>query len=275
MQEKRDDNSALTPLAHAVAERAKIRLAATRAQLKEDQDDVSMDLEMEKLGLSERTDGKANTTNRIHKHTQSKSRLMQNLQDYAFGLASAAASFNAMFKSVADMAYHFGQDFAAAQNAHTHGVLKPLAPAQDSLYYYDTVLVSAGAAQILNNEAAIVEDLVQELRAQTDPVKIANLTMQLEDLTKYYNMRPHPVTGLYVHLYDEIERIETLYNPHGTLQAMGSVCFYCPLADKANLRGMKIVVTDVYDQNPQEVQLAQQNMADLKAHAPAPSLHHT
>lgn len=274
MQDTKDKDG-LTPMERLAVERKADRQKRTRAQIQEDREDVTMDLQMEKLGLTQRTDGKAATTNRIHQHTQNKNRLMQGLQQYAFGLASAAASITAIFKNVTDLAYSFGKEAAAAHAAQAQHISAATAPAQDEFYYYDTAAVSGVAAQILNEEAKRVDELVQELRSESNAAKIASLTMQIQDLAKYYNMRPHPITGLYVHLYDEIERIEALYNPHGTLDTAGSVCFYCPLADKANLRGVKIVVADVYDQNPQEVQLTQQNIADAKAQAPAPSLHHT
>ncbi len=245
----------------------KIARAKKDAQiLEEDRSDIAMGMKMDNLCLDERPDGKITTakTNAQRKHAHAQHGIDGASILLGAAIASAQSALGAAMHFAAGLSASGALQLKTAQGVHA------LHKAEDDHYIYDTVLVSEQTATQLNSEAQHLSDLVQEIKEEQDPKIAARLQMELDDIAAYYNMRPHPVTGLYVHSFDYIERVERINAPNPEAIRTGAVCFFLAKADIASSRGVKRAIADVYDQNPEEVQLTQADTAIQVAAKPVP-----
>ncbi|PZQ44994.1 MAG: hypothetical protein DI551_08810 [Micavibrio aeruginosavorus] len=130
---------------------------------------------------------------------------------------------------------------------------KSLPRCEDTLYVYDSMDVSEPAYNALMQESEIITKKLEELVATRDPARYAVLEKDLLRLADEYEMRLHPLTGLYVHDWHRVEREEAKYNPHNHLQQRHNVYIYVLKAELNDVRGIKRHVGDQFDQKPEEV----------------------
>ena len=136
-------------------------------------------------------------------------------------------------------------------------------------YIYDTVMVSKNAHEKLMKESEILNAKVAELQGIKDHKIRAEMAKRVEQLAEEYEMRAHPLTGLYVHDINRVMREEKSCNIHNHA-AEFRVCIYALKAEHGDVRGIKAKIADQYDQTPEEVQVSGDH---LKGAAPAPAPH--
>ncbi len=264
MQNKQGHDQGLKPSDILFEERrARIDAKGREAEI-EDRDDMAMGMKMDQLDLSIRPDGRRTNSNRTKKKSSKDSSFKDNSISF---LGAAIEATKSALGSAVSIAGAFATTTATMEKAKD---IQNIYRAEDETYVYDTIAVSMATAIALNAEADHLAELVQEIREEKDPAKITRLQMELNDIANYYSMRPHPVTGLYVHCYDYITKIESIHNPHQMLKADGFVNYFIAKADIATSRGVKRAIADVYDQNPEEVQLTQSDTAVQIAAKPVP-----
>ncbi len=256
----------LSPSEQAEAEKAK-RAERTRIEVEEEREDARMSSIMDMTGIEIRPDNKRNHKQVIRRREQSVAKQMMQNCLLPFGIVGA--SIQSIFKNVAEFAHVFGASLSQTHRASAQPI--ELA-ARDDHFYYDTVAVSERTAEILNEEVVMVARLVKELEAEKSPALRARLQMEFNDTIAYLEMRQHPKTGMHVHDYNHIWTVEWLNNPDEKLNCIDSVCFYTPLANVANLRGVKINPRVAFnDGTPEEVALSHNEKVALAAAQPVPA----
>lgn len=127
---------------------------------------------------------------------------------------------------------------------------------EDGERIFDTEMVSSATAKTIYDETAIVAERISELEAIKDPALHRQKALELVELVHEYDMIQHPRTGLYIHSILRVEELESINNAAGE-NCLAEVCVFRSKLDIASSRGVKRSISDVYNNNPEEVELTQ------------------
>lgn len=145
-------------------------------------------------------------------------------------------------------------------------------PHEDVHYIYDTMNVSKPVHDKLMRESEIIAKKIEELAAVKEPAQRQQMAANIEKMATEFEMRMHPITGVYVHDYNRVlceEEACRIDNAAPNMDMEFNVCVFLAKAELSDLRGIKAKIGDQYNQDPREAIAAGDH---LKGTAPAPVL---
>lgn len=138
---------------------------------------------------------------------------------------------------------------------------------EDEDFIYDAMFVSSPVHKKLMQEAEIIATKLAQMEAAKGNTSLQKtLGEAIEKLAEEYEMRIHPLTGVYIHDFQRVMREEKQLNGKQSLKCEFKVCVFLAKAELADLRGVKAKIGDPYNDDPQEAIAAGDH---LKGHAPA------
>ena len=134
----------------------------------------------------------------------------------------------------------------------------------DERYEFGTTMVSQQTRRALEEESNLVAAKMLELRASKSADELSRREQELESLADKFEMLLHPTTKMYVHNINRVVRYEEKHNPHHLV---------CPFEvnavrvrqDIGDTRQIKRAIADVYNEDPNEVQLNQSERVQHQA----------
>lgn len=141
---------------------------------------------------------------------------------------------------------------------------------EDRDYIYDAMYVSQPAYDKLIQESEIIAAKVEEMESLQDLRARGEMGKTVEKLAEQFEMRIHPLTGIYVHDFNRVLREEKAFNGAHAHTADQRICIYLLKAELGDLRGIKAKIGDPYNQDPVEAIATGDH---LKGSAPAPRPH--
>ena len=228
--------------------------AAIARHEREEGDQNQQEIRAGNLGLDITTNGKTIRRSSNHDNTKHTSNSM--LQGiFGSGFAATSSFINEIVSAAAGVFITPEKTtISSSYNARVNPRGLVLPQYDDGEYLYDAIKVSAKAYEKLMAESEEVAQKVALYNAavgQRDEVLQQNLLKDIEKLSKKYEMRPHPLSGIYVHELTRVLEVEKACG--GDLKiATNVVCIYVLKSNGDDLRGIKLMQGDVYNQDPCE-----------------------
>ncbi len=218
---------------------------------------------------------------RFTRPKKSQHKKMMDALSHDFGIGGLTAVLKENFGNAVELLRaiaatpHTGAPYKTAQGQNQ--AINPLYAYEDNNMAFETMKVSFATAAEIERQSQIINAKVEEMEAATHLDRKHLLGKQILVLAEEFQMRQHPKTLIFVHEVEAVEAMEAKYNPDGgEMVCNAEVCVVRMKCTADEARKIKRTIADVFNSDPAEVQLNQQERIEV-AHAqplPPPRLEH-
>lgn len=198
----------------------------------------------------------------VHKRKHHEDEHKKGLWEFFFAAGAISASVQELFDTFKDLT----QTFSLAKSAAT----VPGDPRihQTELHEFDLARVSPQTQALLDREAEIIATKIAALD-EIDNQAVRDAEMEkIAALAAEFDMMLHPRIGRYVHSEYRVAEVEMKFNPAADAQkCTHTVCVFRMRAQGVDNLGVKRMVGDVLDQNPQELIVSGAHIAPALKHS--------